>query len=169
MLTEDQERYINEILEGKIADSKPYDEEAAEYAKKLVNEIERSSGLEVLWSGALALGVAGSNDVDLTIFGDPKDFEKILPKLKPILGEPKIECPEKILWRTTKDDHKVDAYLGSKENKEVQDQVTFFEALQGDEKLLDEYKALKDGSAGQPLREYHRKKAEFYNRVVGIS
>lgn len=166
MLTEDQERYINEIPEGEVADIKPHDEEAANYAKELVHEIESSSGLEVLWSGALPLGILGSNDIDLTLFGDPKDFKNILPKIKPILGEPQIVCPEKVLWRTKKDGHKVDAYLGSKGDEEVKAQVAFFEALQEDEELLEEYRVLKKGSEGKSLREYQRKKAEFYNRVV---
>ena len=77
MLTEDQERYLKKVSETEITRIIPYDLKAAEFAKKLINELQDSSGLEVLWSGALALGISGSNDIDITIFGNPKDFETI--------------------------------------------------------------------------------------------
>lgn len=169
MLTPGQRRYLERIPEGSIAHIEPYSTQAARFAEKLVADLEEESGLEVYWGGALALGILGSNDIDLTIFKDERGFEQVLPALAGVLGDPSVRGPDKVLWRTTLHGHKVDAYLGERSDLAVRHQVRFVETLRTRKNLLEEYLLLKQGCEGAPLREYHKRKMEFYNKVVGAS
>lgn len=167
MLTEGQKSYLAKIPEDAVADIKEWDSNAAGYAKKLIEQIKNETGLEVFWGGSLALGIVGQNDIDLGIFAEPQDFDIYLPKLISVLGEPTYKLREKILWRTSKDGHKIDAGLISENNEEVKRDIFFFNSLKENPSLLKEYISLKIPRL--PAREYYIKKNEFYNRVVGIS
>ena len=164
MLTESQKEYMQGIPEDAPSKVRPWDQAAATYAEALVAEIETVSGLEVFWEGSLALGIPGENDIDLYIFAEPDQFAEFLPRVTQVLGEPTYVLGDKILWRTQKDGHKVDAGLISRSSIDAQRDTFFFDALKRDEKLLQEYAAIKDPSLS--AREYYRQKNEFYNRVT---
>lgn len=164
MLTEAQEKYLKKIPENDMAKIKPWNPQTAEFAKNLIQQIKKGSGLEVFWGGSLALGILGQNDIDLEIFAEPKDFNLYLPKLVTSLGDPKYVLPEKILWRIVKDGYRIDASLISKDSDTVQKNLFFSKSLEDNPKLLQEYIALKNPNF--TAREYYRKKTEFYNRVV---
>ena len=169
MLTQAQKTYILKIPEDSLANIKPWDGTVACFAKDLVEELHSAtSDLEILWSGSLALGILGENDIDLTFFAEPNNFEKYLSKLAFVLGDPQIKGEEKILWRTKKEGQRIDAYLGSKNSDEIKSQIRFFESLSSDKDLLKEYEILKKESVGKTLREYQERKCEFYNNVLGI-
>ena len=164
MLTEAQEKYLQKIPENDMADIKPWDPQATEFAKNLIRQIKQNSGLEIFWGGSLALGILGQNDIDLGIFSEPKDFNLYLPKLIISLGEPTYVLPEKILWRIVKDGYRVDAGLISKNSDTVQKDLFFSESLENNPNLLQEYIVLKNPNL--TAREYYRIKNEFYNRIV---
>lgn len=166
MLTQSQKKYMEKIPEHAKAHIKPWDEKAAEFARNIVMQLEKDTGLEVFWSGSLALGIPGENDVDLTIFAEPKDFDLYLPHIISILGEPTYKLDEKILWRIIKDGHKIDATLASKDLEGVQDDIFFFESIKNNKKLFQEYTSLKE--EGLSAREYYKRKNEFYNRIMAL-
>ena len=168
MLTPSQETYLEKVSDNEKVDVKPWDSKAAEFAEGLVSELQAAvPEADVLWSGALALHVAGVNDVDVSIIVNTKDFAEILPKLVGVFGEPQIKGEEKILWRTHKDGYKVDAYLGTKDSEDIQMHKKLFELLRDNKELREEYQLLKESSIGVSLREYQRRKLEFYNRISG--
>ena len=170
MISEAQEKYLLKIPEDALAEIKPWDPAADEFAKRLLKQMHSANPeLEILWSGSLALGISGQNDVDLTMFAEPEEFEKNLLGLISVLGEPQIKTPDKILWRIRKDGYKVDAYLGSKNSEEIKFQIQFFQSLKSDPKLVREYEQLKEGVVGLSAREYQRRKCEFYNKVLGLA
>lgn len=164
MLTEKQEQYLAKIPEDAVANIQPWNPKAAEYARSLVHDIE-ALGLEVFWEGSLALHIPGANDIDLYIFSVPKDFDAYLPDITRILGDPTYKLPEKILWRVTKDGHKIDASLADKDNPDVIMDMHFYNTLKNNPALLQEYTAMK--TPGVSEREYYRQKNEFYNKVTG--
>ncbi len=164
MLTEGQKSYLAKIPKDTVVDIKPWDSGTAEYAQNLIEQIKKDTNLEVFWSGSLALGILGQNDIDFGIFAEPKDFEKHLSAIVRYLGEPTYKLEEKILWRVTKDGHKIDAGLISKVNPEVMRDVFFFDSLKNNTALLQEYISLKVPGLG--ARDYYVQKNEFYNRVT---
>ncbi len=165
MLTEAQNEYLSKIPEDAVAKIWPWDQKAAQFAKDLVQQIKKVSGLEVFWEGSLSLGILGENDIDLGIFVEPKDFEEYLLKIVAVLGEPTYKLQEKILWRITKDGHKIDAGMISENSRDMMLDKSFFQSLRDDPTLLQEYVSLK--VPGISAREYYRAKNEFYNRVTG--
>jgi len=58
--------------------------------------------------------------------------------------------------------------MTDKNSQGIKEQKRTFELLKTDSKLLHEYEKLKNDSNGLPLREYMRRKYEFYNRILGI-
>lgn len=169
MLTESQKRYLEKIPEDAVATVAPFDPSAAHLAQDIMSQIHALlPELEFFWSGALALGISGTNDIDLSILGKREKFEQYLPALVSILGEPQVKGEDKVLWRTTKDGYKVDAYLGDKDSEDIQFDRNIFEMLRADPKLLEEYRLLKEAANGLPFREYQKRKYEFYNRILGL-
>ncbi|MCR4280244.1 MAG: hypothetical protein NUV82_02340 [Candidatus Komeilibacteria bacterium] len=166
MLTGPQKEYLEKIPENSKADIRPWDHESAKFAKNLVKKLEEFTGLEVFWGGSLALGIQGQNDIDLYIFSEPGNFNANLPKVIPVLGEPTYVLEDKILWRVIKGGYKIDASLGSKNLKGIQNDMIFFDSLKTKPELLQEYVGLKQGDLS--AREYYQKKNEFYNRVIGL-
>lgn len=166
MLTESQKEFLEKIPKDSKADIKPWNPESAKFAENLVKQLEELTGLEVFWEGSLALGIPGQNDIDLYIFSEPENFNDNLPKVVSVLGEPTYRLKDKILWRIIKNGHKIDASLGSKNLKEVQNDMAFFNFLKEKPELLQEYVDLKQGDLS--AREYYQKKNEFYNRVIGL-
>lgn len=167
MLTDAQEKYLATISETDIARVNPFDPGAAEFAKNLIKQLQNAlPGTEVFWSGALALGISGLNDIDLSILARPEDIDAYIPKIVSVLGEPKVKGKEKVLWRTTKDGYRVDAYLGSKDSEDIMLHKKLFKILSNSPSLLKEYELLKAGANGMPFREYQKIKFEFYDRIL---
>jgi hypothetical protein len=166
MLTHSQRKYMAGIPENASPDIQPWDPDAAKYARNLIAKLKRATGLEIFWGGSLALGILGQNDIDLTLFSEPKDFKKYLPGAVAVLGEPQYRLTDKMLWRTTKDKYKVDAYLGSKNAESARADLFFTDSLKNNPALLQEYVSLKE--KGSSAREYYKRKNEFYNRVLTL-
>lgn len=167
MLTNTQEKYLATISETDIAQVNPFDPAAAEFAKNLIKQLQNIlPGTEVFWSGALALGISGLNDIDLSILARPEDIDTAIPKIVYILGEPKTKGAKKVLWRTTKDGYRVDAYLGSKDSQDIALHKKLFKIFSNNPNLLKEYELIKAGANGMTFREYQKRKFEFYNRIL---
>ncbi len=167
MLTSTQEKYLASIPETEIAKVNLWDPTAAEFAKDLIRQLRDAlPNTEVFWSGALALGISGLNDIDLSILAKLEDFGTDIPKIVSILGEPKVKGVEKVLWRTIKNGYRVDAYLGSKDSEDIKLHKKIFQILSADPNLLKEYELLKADANGTPFREYQKRKFEFYNRIL---
>jgi hypothetical protein len=168
MLNKAQKRYLNTISASAIAIIKPWDSKAAKVAKKLLDQLKNTvPELEVFWSGALALGISGVNDIDFSILSRPEEFEKYLPALIRVLGEPQKKGKENIRWEIERDGYPVDVYLTDIDSPVLAEHKKVFKLLQNNKDLLEEYKNLKEAASGLPLREYQRRKYEFYNRILG--
>jgi hypothetical protein len=112
----------------------------------------------------LALGIAGENDVDIYIFCEPERFDSHLPAMIQVLGEPTYRLPGRVLWRTSKDGHRVDAALASPISEAAQSDLFFTQVLRSEPTLLRDYEALKEPTLS--ARAYYQRKAEFYNQVL---
>ncbi len=169
MLKDDQKRYLETIPESSIANILPWDPNSTALADKLIAQIKLAvPGLEVFYSGASALKIAGQNDIDFSILSPVPDFEKHLPKLTQVLGEPQKKSKENIRWDFMRDGYKIDVHLSDPNTESIAEHKEVFRLLQEKSELLKEYETLKINSNGLPLREYMRRKYEFYNRILGL-
>lgn len=168
MLKEDQKKYLEMIPESSIAVIQAWDPKSTELAEMLIAHIKSAvPGLEVFYSGASALKISGQNDIDFSILSPVQDFEKHLPSLVQVLGEPQKKGKSNIRWDFTKDGYKIDVHLSDPNTEAIAEHKKVFKLLQENPELLKEYETLKINSNGLPLREYMTQKYEFYNRILG--
>lgn len=168
MLKEDQMNYLKTISESSVANIKPWDPKSSELADSLIAQIKLAvPGLEVFYSGATALKIAGQNDIDFSILSPVQDFEKHLPALVKVLGEPQKKGKANIRWDFIKDGYNIDVHLSDPGTEAIKEHKEVFKLLKQNPKLLQEYEILKINSNGLPLREYMKRKYEFYNRILG--
>lgn len=170
MLTEAQERYLRTISGSKIVEIKPWDPKTVEVAARIVQAIKMADPeLEVIYTGASALGILGKNDLDFTIPCPVQDFTKHLPNLVSVLGQPEKVGKENIRWEgIQKEGYAVDVHMTDPNNPFLKEHIRLFDLLKNNAELLNEYKKLKEKSNGVSHKEYQRKKYEFYNKVLGV-
>lgn len=167
MLTEEQEKYLQTIPEDAKVKIQPWNPDTAKIAEELTQTIKQQiPDGEILFMGASALKIAGQNDIDLYALCYSKDFDKYLPHLKRIFGEPTKRGPQSIKWAMKKGGLDVEFYLTDPSAPSMQEQIKVFELLKSDSELLEEYKQIKESADGIPLREYQRRKYEFYNKIL---
>ena len=89
MITENQEKYLKTIPESKTTEIKPWDPKTKEVAQRLIDAIKNvDPELNIIYTGASALGISGVNDLDFTVTCPIEDFSKHLPNLIRMLGGP---------------------------------------------------------------------------------
>lgn len=167
MITSDDKDYLSKIPMDKIVRILPYNPKV----KMVFNEINTPINgiypkLEVKHMGASALEISGQNDVDIFAFSNPLDFDKYLPGLTKLFGEPLHRHETFIEWKFKKEDLDVEFYLTAKDSETMKKQITSFEILKNNKDLVNEYEKLKWSLNGKPFREYQEKKYEFYHKIL---
>lgn len=167
MLTEDQKRYLKTLPSDKRVKIYPFNKRVSRTAEKIIRRIANvCPDLKIVHMGASALGISGQNDLDIYVLSEPRDFEKYLPELIKLFGEPKSKHETFIGWEFVKDGYAVELYLTDPGSTLMKQQIAVFEILNNDRELLSEYKKLKEDMNGKSFREYQRKKYEFFNIIL---
>jgi hypothetical protein len=145
----------------------PWDPNAQELAERLIGQIhDVAPELEVLFMGAVALGLPGKNDIDLDILCDTSEVRRYTEKLIPLLGHPKVTKSNLISWESEVDGFEVDCILSDPRTSHVPLQQKRFEILKSNSGLRNEYKQLKENSDGLPFIEYEKRKQAFLEEKV---
>ena len=168
MLTTEQENYLQTLPDDPITVS-PWDPNTHKIAGELIAQIKNHfPELEVLYTGASALGIAGKNDIDISVLDKIENFDSHLPKFIEILGQPLKIGRKNIRWEFKKDGYDIDIYLTDKDSPQIKEQKKTFELLRDNPSILEEYRKLKENAHGLKRHEYQKRKYEFYNRILGI-
>lgn len=145
----------------------PWDSSAQEIAENLIGQIhDVAPELEVLFMGAVALGLPGKNDIDLDILCDVSDVRMYTEKLIPLLGQPKEAKGNLTSWESERDGFEVDCILSDPRTSHVPLQQKIFEILKSDSNLRNEYRQLKEDCDGLPLVEYEKRKKAFFGTIL---
>ena len=167
MLTKDEQDFLNKIPADKKANIYQFDTEIVNIAKNLTQSVNNTfPSLEVRHMGASALGISGQNDIDIYAFSDPKNFDKFLPELIKLFGEPLHRHETFCEWKFKKEGFDIEFYLTAKDSETMQKQIKVFETLKNNSDLLKEYERLKESMNGKPFKEYQEKKYEFYHKML---
>jgi len=167
MLTPNQEKYLQTIPEDKVIHIQPFNPKVQETAQEIISQIKsRLPDLEVFFGGASALGIAGQNDIDLNILSVPEEYDKHLPILKELFGEPAKRNPNLVEWEFKKNGFDIELYLTDRNSPAFQEQIKTFEILRDNPDYQKEYEQIKLSSDGLSFREYMRRKYEFFNRLI---
>lgn len=167
MLTPNQQKYLLTIPEDKRAKINSFDPKVKETAEFLVQQIKsKLPDLEIFYGGASALGIAGQNDIDLNLLSVPEEYEKYLPSLIELFGQPAKSRPTLIKWKFEKNGFDVELYLTDRSSLALQEQIKTFKLLRDNPTYLKDYEQIKLSSDGLAFREYIRRKYEFFNRIL---
>jgi GrpB-like predicted nucleotidyltransferase (UPF0157 family) len=170
MLTENQEKYILTIPEDKIINIQPFDPKVKEAADIIILEIKNVlPDLEIHFGGASALGIAGQNDIDINLLSTPEEYDKYIPSLVRLYGEPIKKSEKLIKWELERNRFEVELYLTDKDSPALQEQIKTFEIIRDNSDLKKEYEEMKISSNGLPFREYMKRKYEFFNRINSLN
>lgn len=166
-LTKDEENYIAKIPNDKIVNIYPFNNRITKTVHEITSSIIKIyPDLEIKHMGASALEISGQNDIDIYAFSDPKDFSKYLSGLIKIFGKPLHVHETFIEWGFIKNEFDTEFYLTSKDSETMKKQIEVFETLSNDKNLLKDYQKLKESMNGKSLKEYQRKKYEFYHKIL---
>ena len=169
MLTSDEENFLKTIPASKKVSIKPFDPRIKDISKNLILDIKNvCSDLEIIHMGASGLEISGQNDIDIYALANPIDFDKYLPALTKLLGEPLHSHKSFVEWKFFKEGFEVEFYLTDPDSSSMQRQIKVFNILKSTPKLLEEYKNMKESMNGKSFRDYQRKKYEFYAKILNI-
>ena len=171
MINESQEKYLASLPDGKVIEVKPFDPRVQEVATEIIAQIkEVLPNSDLHFGGAAALGIAGQNDIDISISYDLAEFDLYFSKLERLFGSPfRIGTSPKnksVKWEFKKNGFDVELYITLKGSPAFQDQIKVFELLSQNKALRDEYERIKLPYGPIDFKEYMRKKYEFFNRIL---
>src|SRR3954469_12437239 len=106
MLTLNQTNYLNHLSKDKanqIVSINPYHKEALKTAEELILEIKKLlPHTKLFFLGSVALGIAGMNDIDLSVVSS-ESFDEDRRKITDIYGSPKDSHKRRYaLWEFNK-------------------------------------------------------------------
>jgi hypothetical protein len=170
MLTPNQEGYLQTLPEDRIAHVVPFDPAVRTIAQEIISEVAKIFPIgKVFYLGSSKLGIAGENDIDLTVLGG-SNFENSMRDLTQLYGNPTRENrKDKIVkWEFIRNGFPVELHLIDVVTPNFQEQIDTQEILENNKDLLLEYEQLKLKANGLPWREYLRVKYEFWNKILGL-
>ena len=166
MIKESQEKYLSTLPDGKVIVIKPFDPKAKETAKQLIDQLKKTlPELEIHFGGAVALEIAGQNDIDINILSTPEDYDKYSPIIEKLFGKP-LRRGTSVKWSFEKNGFDIELYLNNKNSLDFQDQMKVFEILSRDKELRDQYERVKMPFGLIDFKDYMRKKYEFFNKIL---
>jgi len=171
MLTQNQEGYLNTVPEDRVAHVVAFDPAAQTAAKEIIRELESAlPSAQVIYIGSSKLGIAGENDIDLTVLSGDR-FEPDIEIIQKMYGEPvKVNLKNKFAkWEFFRNNFPVELYLGEAVTPNLQEQLDVQKILENDPALRSEYEQIKLASDGLSWKEYIRRKYEFWNKILGIN
>ena len=171
MIKESQEKYLASLPDGKVIEVKPFDPRVKEAADKIIAQIKEALPDSFLhFGGAAALGIAGQNDIDISILYTPLEYDRYFSTIENLFGPPsRIGTSPKnksVKWEFKQDGFDVELYISLKDSPASQEQIKVFEILSKNKELLDAYEQTKLPYGPIDFKEYMRKKYEFFNKIL---
>lgn len=143
-----------------------YDSEVVDAEKALIGQITKLyPDLTIHFVGSAALGIAGQKDIDLFAECLPQAFDKYLPGLITLFGQPAKRRERFVQWDVTKKGYKIELFLADPSTAIFYKPIKNFKTLRKNKKLLEEYRRIKEESNGLSVRNYEKRKLIFFNKL----
>lgn len=167
MLTKRDKQFLEKVPTNKKVTIKPFNPKARRLGEEIIKNIKETfPHTKVVYTGSTMLGIYGQQDIDIFVLANPNDFDRYLPFLKDSFGEPKHTNSDSINWDIKKNGFVIDLYLSSPKNPGTIRQLKILDVLGKNKELLKEYDTLKKKMDGKPMKEYQKKKFEFFNKIL---
>jgi len=172
MITPQQQKWIDHLNDKDRIVIKPYDSTTPEKFEAVKTKIQNSLGesIDVRHCGATSLGISGQDEIDVYIPVAPSKFNKLIPSLTQLFGEPRSHYPlERARFVTIENGKHVDVFLINKDSDGWLNGLKFEKYLKSHPKALEAYRKLKESGNGLSTREYYRRKIEFINQILDLT
>ena len=172
MITLEQQKWIDHLSDKDRIVIKPYDSTTPEKFEAVKTKIKNSLGesIDVRHCGATSLGISGQDEIDVYIPVAPSKFNKLIPSLTQLFGEPRSHYPlERARFVTIENGKHVDVFLINKDSDGWLNGLKFEKYLKSHPKALEAYRKLKESGNGLSTREYYRRKIEFINQILDLT
>ena len=160
MLTPAQLGYLETVPIDKIARVVAFDPASQITAQEIITEIKTDCPTaKVFYIGSSKLGIAGENDIDLTIIAG-NSFDNCGQAFVKRFGKPKHQNRKNhsTTWEFTRNTFPVELHLSNSIDAGFQEQLDTQEILEHDKELCLQYEQLKLRYDGLPWKEYLIKK-----------
>lgn len=145
----------------------PYNPRITQKGRNLVKSIsQKLPHLKICFHGSAALGIAGQRDIDIVVNCQPSDFDLYLPALILLFGLPTKRRPNFIEWQFRRNNCDIDITLIDSFHPRSIETIRVYEILKKDKQLLQTYEQLKLSSNGTSVREYKRRRMQFFNQIL---
>ncbi len=142
---------------------KPYDPKVTDMGKDIIKEIHKVyPELIVHLLGSTALEIAGQRDIDLIAECSASDFNRYLPGLVKLFGEPEKTHTLFVEWSFTKSDCDIQFLLIDPKAPLYKKMIKTNKKLASSKKLAKAYEKVKLEANGVSVREYARRRLEFF-------
>lgn len=169
MLTEEQEEWINHLSDTDCVSVVPFDQNCeAQFAeiKKAIQDVVGNQQ-SVVHRGASALGISGQDEIDVYVPVGEDEFDDMVKALTRAFGEPQSHYPQKrARFSVRLEGKRIDIFVINKHDDDWKNSERFYYFLQSHKDVLEAYRKLKEGAAGQSVRDYYRTKTLFINDIL---
>ena len=169
MITKEQQiwlDHLSNVSKIKIVSHDPTCEEKFQFIKQVIqNHLGHKQSVE--HCGASRLGISGQDEIDVYVPVSANTFDETVCAIIHLFGDPKSNYPLKRARFVTKvDDKHIDVFVINSEDDGWKDLVIFQSYVLSHPNALEDYRLLKEKSAGLSTREYYRRKIELINEIL---
>lgn len=169
MLTENQEIWINHLLNDSKIKIVPFDPTSQEKFEKIKSKIQSKLGKSVCVEhrGASSLGISGQDEIDVYIPVSSKRYDNFVALVTKLFGEPRSHYHlRRTRFRVYEGGKCIDLFVINKESFDWINGLKFEDYLKNHPKALEKYKKLKEAGNGLGTQEYYRRKTGFINSIL---
>lgn len=170
MLQPHQTEHIASVPKDKITRILPFDPATQAVARDIAERTKAAvPGGEVFHIGSSKFGIAGENDIDMTVVAGDK-FTEAYNFFEEWYGKPvKTALHDNYaMWEWKENGFPVELHLIDVKKPYFEEQLKTQAILEGNEALRAEYEQMKLVCDGLPYTEYLKRKYEFWNKIVGL-
>ena len=167
MITPEQEAWIN-TLSDKIISISPYDPQSQILFERIQKKIHSLLGEDVTveQGGSTIFGIAGQNEVDVSIVVPKEKFPEYISKLEAMFGSVQSNYPDRARFEVKEDGKKIDLKIIDVNHPNYIQGKAFEDYLKEHPEDVESFRILKEECNGLTVKEYHRKKTEFINEIL---
>lgn len=169
MITREQEEWLQHLTPGRPVRIIPYDPQVKVAFAKVQQELQSilGSSIDIQHRGASAMGISGKGDLDIYVPVVVTAFDQTVDTVTKHYGQPGSLYPlQRARWNLMVDGFETEVFVICSEHESWHDTLTIETYLWSHPDVMEQYRTLKEEAEGVDIREYYRRKIEFYNEIL---